>query len=128
MADRVVVGIGSSATVDGGVGLLQGLGGSVILEDGAIAPIGLPPTEFHRIRSLVLPEDLGDLSVLCDVQSPLLGPEGAAVVYGPQKGATSEEVPILEELVECGAPADILFDSRAHVGTDKLHFMLLAFR
>jgi glycerate kinase len=96
IADEVVIGIGSSATVDGGIGVLQGLGGTVLLSGGEIAPDGLPPSGFASIESLVLPDDLGKMTVLCDVQSPLLGPTGAAAVYGPQKGATPQDVNCLE--------------------------------
>ncbi len=77
----IVLGIGGSATTDGGAGLLQSLGG-VADRDGAIADLaGLDP-RLARI----------DLAVACDVSNPLLGPNGAAAVYGPQKGASPADV------------------------------------
>jgi glycerate kinase len=71
-ARHVTLGIGGSATTDGGRGLLEGL------RDGA--------------RRL----DETDLEVACDVSNPLLGPTGAAATYGPQKGATTEDVATLD--------------------------------
>jgi glycerate kinase len=71
-AQHVTLGIGGSATTDGGRGLLEGLA------DGA--------------RRL----DTVDLDVACDVSNPLLGPSGAAAVYGPQKGAAPEDVAALD--------------------------------
>jgi glycerate kinase len=71
-ARHVTLGIGGSATTDGGRGLLDGL------EDGA--------------RRL----DATDLEVACDVSNPLLGPTGAAATYGPQKGATPDDVTALD--------------------------------
>jgi glycerate kinase len=81
--DRIILGIGGSATTDGGRGLIQGLGGQVGDEAGSdpVDLSGLAPS-LRRIR----------LDVACDVSNPLLGPEGAAAIYGPQKGATPEEV------------------------------------
>jgi len=84
-ARRIVLGIGGSATTDGGAGLLRGLGGSAD-RDTAVADLaGLDPA-------------LGDadLSVACDVTNPLLGPNGAAAVYGPQKGAAPADVATLD--------------------------------
>jgi glycerate kinase len=69
-ARRVLLGIGGSATTDGGRGLLDGLADS-------------------DLRSI-------DLAVACDVDNPLLGPRGAAAVYGPQKGATPALVASLD--------------------------------
>jgi len=71
-ARHVTLGIGGSATTDGGRGLLEGLG------DGS--------------RRL----DETDLEVACDVSNPLLGPTGAAATYGPQKGATPDDVNALD--------------------------------
>ena len=77
----IVLGIGGSATNDGGAGLLRGLGGAVD-RDEALADLGgLDP----RLAGV-------DLAVACDVSNPLLGPSGAAAVYGPQKGASAADV------------------------------------
>lgn len=99
-ARRIVLGIGGSATVDGGVGMLQALGfrflddaGERILERGGAA--------LRRIASVddsgAMPElKSARLLVACDVVNPLTGPAGAARVFGPQKGATPEMVERLD--------------------------------
>jgi glycerate kinase len=94
-ARTVVLGIGGSATTDGGAGLLRALGADVD-RDGAVADLeSLDP----RLREV-------DLAVACDVSNPLLGPAGAAAVYGPQKGASPEDVADLDGRLE--AYADVL--------------------
>jgi glycerate kinase len=91
----VVLGIGGSATSDGGRGLLEGLGAG----DGASLDIaGLDP----RLAEL-------ELQVACDVTNPLLGPRGAAATYGPQKGATPDQVRDLDDRLS--AFADELEDA-----------------
>jgi glycerate kinase len=81
----IVLGIGGSATTDGGAGLLTGLGAAAD-RDGAHADLaGLDP----RLAEV-------ELQVACDVANPLLGPSGAAAVYGPQKGATPDLVATLD--------------------------------
>ena len=93
-----IIGLGGSATSDGGLGMLQALG-FVFLDD-AGQPVGLGGREMARVASLdgrkVMPE-LQDcvFDVACDVINPLYGPNGAAHVFGPQKGATPD---IVEEL------------------------------
>jgi glycerate 2-kinase len=84
-ATSIVLGIGGSATTDGGAGLLRGLG-AVADRDAATADLdGLD----GRLRDV-------DLAVACDVTNPLLGPTGTAAVYGPQKGATADDVAELD--------------------------------
>ncbi len=89
-AMRIIVGLGGSATNDGGAGMAQALG--VRLLDAAgqeVAPGGLALTDLARIDVLDLDERLSDcvISGATDVRNPLTGPEGASLVYGPQKGA-----------------------------------------
>ncbi len=81
----IVLGIGGSATTDGGAGLLTGLGASADRDTASCDLAGLDP----RLASV-------DLRVACDVSNPLLGARGAAAVYGPQKGATSDDVADLD--------------------------------
>lgn len=81
---HVTLGIGGSATTDGGRGLLRGLG--ALVEDGASPDLA---TLDPALASLAL-------DVACDVSNPLLGPDGAAAVFGPQKGATPELVTELD--------------------------------
>ena len=82
-ARHIILGMGGSATVDGGIGILTALG--VRFSDTDIDTSGLDP----RLAAT-------RLTVLCDVNNPLLGPLGAAPVFGPQKGATPQAVQQLE--------------------------------
>lgn len=97
---KIIIGMGGSATVDGGTGILRALGIRFLGADGYELPI--------------LPEDLGELAtvdlsglderilkceviVLCDVDNMLLGDQGSAAVFGPQKGASLDEVKKLDQ-------------------------------
>ena len=82
--DSIVLGIGGSATTDGGWGALEALGARAD-DDGAIDLGSLDP----RLAGV-------DLAVACDVTNPLLGERGAAATYGPQKGATPDLVRLLD--------------------------------
>ncbi len=84
-ARKILLGVGGSATVDGGAGALE----------------------------VVTPEMARRITVLCDVDNPLLGPRGAARVFGPQKGATPEKVRFLE-----GRLADWAVELRRRSGVD----------
>lgn len=95
---RVLMGIGGSATNDGGLGLLMALGARFLDAAGN----ALPPaaSSLARVAAVDFSEmvDLGgaNLQVACDVSNPLCGPEGATAVYGPQKGVLPEQVPALD--------------------------------
>lgn len=92
---RVLVGIGGSASTDGGVGLVQALGGRVLDATGAeVGPGGLGAGTVAAVDLAGLSKRLGAtrIEVACDVDNPLTGPEGAAAVYGPQKGADTDQV------------------------------------
>jgi glycerate kinase len=96
---RIVIGLGGSATVDGGAGLVQALGVRLLDARGReIERGGGALSELDRIDvSAVDPRiSAAELLVLCDVDNPLLGERGAARVFGPQKGATPEHVEQLE--------------------------------
>lgn len=91
--EEIVIGIGGSATVDGGAGLLQALGCRLLDADGRELPPGVGGAALARLAAI----DSGGcekqlralrLHVACDVSNPLTGPCGAAAVFGPQKGAT----------------------------------------
>jgi glycerate 2-kinase len=98
-ATTIVLGIGGSASTDGGAGMVQALGvrltdgrdhdlgrgGGALAELAAIDPAGLD----RRIAA-------SRLRVACDVENPLLGPSGAAAVFAPQKGASPRDVAVLE--------------------------------
>ena len=94
-----IVGIGGSATNDGGAGMAQALGARLLDEDGAeLAPGGAALARLSRIGMERLDPRLQESSFLvaCDVSNPLCGPEGASAVYGPQKGATPAMVAELD--------------------------------
>jgi glycerate 2-kinase len=97
-AKAVVIGLGGSASTDGGAGALAALG--LVLQDAAGSPIipgggGLVDARAVDRRALVPPPD-GGVTLLTDVSAPLLGPTGAAAVFGPQKGADRTEVALLD--------------------------------
>ncbi|OLQ55786.1 glycerate kinase [Bacillus licheniformis] len=99
-AERLIIGIGGSATNDGGAGMIQALGGRLLDESGreigsgcgalsqlaSIDVSGLDP-RIHHVK----------LEVACDVDNPLTGPRGASAVFGPQKGATDDMVRVLDQ-------------------------------
>ncbi|HWJ09476.1 MAG TPA: glycerate kinase [Nocardioides sp.] len=92
---QVVLGIGGSASTDGGAGLLRGLGARLLTAAGEEAGDG--GGELGRVTRLELGAlrarlDGVRVTVACDVDNPLTGPRGAAAVYGPQKGADPDQV------------------------------------
>lgn len=96
---RLIIGIGGSATNDGGVGMLQALGVRFLDGQGReIGPGAAALEHLTRIDAAGLDARLRDcrLEVACDVDNPLLGPQGASQVFGPQKGATPQMVERLE--------------------------------
>jgi glycerate kinase len=98
-AQHVVIGIGGSATNDGGVGMADALGFMFLdKNEDPLEPCG---ENLSLINELVLPENdlLEDIqfTVAYDVKSPLVGPDGATKVFAKQKGASDEEVDLLEE-------------------------------
>jgi glycerate kinase len=102
-ARRFVIGIGGSATNDGGAGMLQALG--VRLLDAAGADIGRGGAALARLERIdlsALDQRLKhcQIDVACDVTNPLVGPLGASAIFGPQKGATPEMVAQLEQCLQ----------------------------
>ncbi|MGY1681045.1 glycerate kinase [Geodermatophilus sp. SYSU D01176] len=98
-ARQVVLGIGGSATTDGGAGLLQALGAALVDADGApVGPGGAGLERLARVDVSGVAAALGgaEVVVACDVDNPLTGPSGAAAVYGPQKGAGPDDVAYLD--------------------------------
>lgn len=93
---EVIVGLGGSGTVDGGLGAAIGMGATALDEHGE-ARLVRGPIDYDVISS-VTPVSLAPPKVLAatDVSNPLLGPHGAARVFGPQKGADLETVELLE--------------------------------
>jgi len=101
-ANEIVIGIGGSATNDGGAGAMQALG--VLFLDAAGNPMdgpigGADLINLSRIETSGMRFPVGEVSVTIasDVTNPLIGPNGASAVYGPQKGANPEMVKTLDE-------------------------------
>ena len=97
---KIIIGIGGSATNDGGMGFAQALGVGFYNENSL--PLGHGGKELLRLKRI----DMSTISqllknasfrVACDVTNPLCGPQGASATFGPQKGATPEMVQILDE-------------------------------
>ncbi|WP_291270840.1 glycerate kinase [Geothrix sp.] len=96
---KLVIGIGGSATNDGGTGMARALGARFLDAEGRDLPEGgAALARLARIELSGLDPRLAEASVLvaCDVDNPLCGPRGASAVYGPQKGATPEMVAELD--------------------------------
>ena len=101
-ADRLLLGIGGSATSDGGAGMLAELG--VRFLDGEGQAVGTTPREVEGLASVDasgLDARLAGLRIeaACDVDNPLLGERGASAVFGPQKGASPEDVDYLDSVL-----------------------------
>lgn len=102
-AQKVVIGLGGSATTDGGAGMLRALGVNFWdLHGRELAPGGGALRELAGVDISGLDASLRglDIVIASDVTNPLNGPHGAAAVYGPQKGATPEQVPLLDQNLE----------------------------
>jgi len=96
---QIVLGIGGSASTDGGIGMIQALGARVRdLSGGEVGPGGVGAMQAVAIDLTSLHPALAaaQLEIACDVDNPLTGPIGAATVYGPQKGADPEQVQLLD--------------------------------
>lgn len=110
-AEQIYVGLGGSATNDGGAGMAAALG--VRFLDGEGRGLKGTPTEIENLASvdesgrILLPE----IVVACDVDNPLCGERGASAVFGPQKGASAEDVlqldGILQRLADISGGAEI---------------------
>ncbi len=97
--EQLLIGIGGSATNDGGAGMAQALGARLLDAEGyELARGGLALSRLDRIDVSALDVRLrtATVRVACDVTNPLIGPNGATAVYGPQKGATPEMMPLLD--------------------------------
>ncbi len=116
---RFIVGIGGSATNDGGIGMLQALGYGMLDENGNQVSFGAKGLGGLRTISddSVLPE-LRECSfrIACDVTNPLCGEHGTSAVYGPQKGATPAMISQMDRWL--GAYADLAF-SKKYPRADK---------
>ena len=106
---QIVLGVGGSASTDGGTGMLQALGARFLDHEGLDLPPGggsLVHLAEVDLSALDWRLDGVDVVLAGDVDNPLLGPRGAAHVYGPQKGASPDEVELLD--VGLGRLADAI--------------------
>lgn len=96
---QIDIGVGGSATTDGGAGILAALGARFLGPDGRdLLPGGGALATLTRVELAGLDRRLAEveLRIACDVTNPLLGERGAAATYGPQKGASPEDVVVLD--------------------------------
>ena len=101
-----IVGIGGSATNDGGIGMLQALGFGILDKTGAQVPFG--GAGLEKIASITTENALPELAectfrIACDVTNPLCGENGCSAIYGPQKGATPEIIEKMDGWLSCYA-------------------------
>src|SRR3954454_6354632 len=100
---EILLGVGGSASTDGGAGLVSALGVRVLgsqggpLDDGGLALADVTTLDLSGLHPAVGP---AEITVACDVDNPLTGPSGAAAVYGPQKGAGPATVALLDSALE----------------------------
>ncbi|WP_407398636.1 glycerate kinase [Anaerovibrio sp.] len=95
-----IIGIGGSATNDGGVGMLQALGYDMLDADGKPVPFGAAGLKvLCRIDDSRVTPELKDCSfrIACDVTNPLCGEKGCSAIYGPQKGASPEDIALMDK-------------------------------
>jgi glycerate kinase len=99
-AKKIILGIGGSATNDAGLGMAAALGYKFLDSSGEmLKPIGKNLIHLHAINTDHIDPRLKSTTciTLCDVTNPLYGPEGAAYVYAPQKGAVGQDLELLDE-------------------------------
>jgi len=96
---HLILGVGGSASTDGGAGMVQALGARFLSASGQeVDPGGAALLDLDRVDTTLLDPRLASTTVILasDVDNPLVGAQGAAAVYGPQKGATSDDVALLD--------------------------------
>ena len=93
---HIILGVGGSATNDGGAGIFQAIGGKLLDQQGNSLAYG--GQHLKKLDRIVPPESMEHMqwTIACDVENPLLGPYGATQTYGPQKGATPDMIEDLE--------------------------------
>jgi glycerate kinase len=119
-AQRVILAIGGSATNDGGAGAMQALGVKLLDAQGQpLAPGGLALTQLDRIDLSDMDSRLSEVrfDIAADVNNPLCGPHGASAIFGPQKGASPEQVQQLDSAL--GHFADLCADVLGHDVKDE---------
>lgn len=131
--DEILVGLGGSATSDGGAGMAMALGHRLLRADGNGLKVGARfLADLDRVE--VASPDLPPITIVGDVTNPLLGPDGAIAVFAPQKGAGLDDLPVLEdalahfaEVVERDVPGGPWRDREGAGAAGGLGFGLMAF-
>ncbi|WP_285109973.1 glycerate kinase [Pediococcus sp. AC40] len=98
--DRLIIGIGGSATNDGGAGMAQALGAELLDDSGQAIQLGggnLNQLKQIRVTQIDPRIKKTEIIIASDVTNPLIGKQGASAVFGPQKGATPEMVQLLDQ-------------------------------
>ncbi len=90
--EKIILGIGGSATNDGGTGMASAMGFQFLDKNGRV--LDAIPTKLEKAASIVTPKNLNlpRFTVACDVTNPLLGPSGCTTIYGPQKGIIPDDL------------------------------------
>jgi len=97
-AKQILLGIGGSATIDAGIGAAHACGFTILMRHGEPTPLSEPLCGRDVEQVLMVKHGRGEvtngvtITVACDVTNPLFGPQGAAKIYGPQKGASAKSV------------------------------------
>lgn len=102
-AEHIIIGIGGSATNDGGAGMLQALGAKLLDSNGQQIKLGgraLANLTYIDVSEMDPRLSLCQFSIACDVSNPLIGENGASAIFGPQKGATSDHIKELDSNLE----------------------------
>jgi glycerate kinase len=132
----ILLGIGGSATIDAGIGCCQSAGLNVLLDDGEPTSLTEPLCGRDLPRVVLIKSRRGEnlsganIIVACDVDNPLFGPNGASAVYGPQKGATAQQVVQFDEWLRqlarrCGKQTEA--DTPGAGAAGGMGFAMLAF-
>ncbi|MDB6112454.1 MAG: Glycerate 2-kinase [Pedosphaera sp.] len=111
-ARRCLIGIGGSATNDGGFGLARALGWEFLDHSGSAITEWTQLHALHRVRRPKRSRWFASLVVAVDVQNPLLGPQGCSRIYGPQKGLRKEDFPLAERCL--GRLAEVVKQELRH--------------
>jgi glycerate kinase len=131
--DEILIGLGGSATSDGGAGMALALGNRLLRADGNGVKVGAQYlADLHRVEAV--PTTWPPMTIVGDVSNPLLGPDGAVAVFAPQKGARAADLPVLEralthfaDVVERDVPGGAWRDLPGAGAAGGLGFALMAF-
>lgn len=115
-AAAIILGVGGSATIDLGLGALEAIGLELVDEDGTVMRHVTPKdwSRVMRLRGEAWPH-IPQIYIACDVRNPLLGPNGAVMMFGGQKGLKPDEMPDFERSI--GSLAKKLCD---HTGNERM--------